>query len=90
MLQNKPLPPIDRCKLLLEEFLQTSSDIVICSKQHISSIDAAVLRYLLKVGHKEFLVTDVSHGPQVGGLSEAALYDFAVNEKVFDGKLGRF
>lgn len=90
MPQSKTSTPLNRCKAILEKFLRTSPDIILCSKNYRGGVDDEVLRYLLEEGHEEFLAADASNGPQIGGLSEGALCDFVRSGRVFDGKHGRF
>ncbi len=77
--------PLDRCKLLLEEFL-LNGVINICSSNSTDYLDGYVKDYLLEKGHPEFLEKDISYGYQVGGISEATLISFAREKKIFNNK----
>jgi hypothetical protein len=90
MTKSKQETPLSKCKAILEDFLLNSDQIPICSKSSTIYLDSCVARYLIKEGHEDFLVEDVSLGPQVGGVSQKALIDFAQEQKVFDGKSGRY
>jgi hypothetical protein len=82
--------PLDKCKKVLEDFLLNTEWLPICSKNVVDYLDSDIAHYLVKNGYREFLVEDVSFGPQVGGVSERVLIDFARSGRVFEGRAGRF
>jgi hypothetical protein len=90
MEKSTPETPLQRCKLVLEEFFLNCDYIPICSDNCTLYLDDLVAKYLVKSDHNEFLVEDISYGPMVGGVSERALIDFAREGKVFDGKDGKY
>lgn len=71
---------VDNCKLVLEDFLKNSEDILVSSENCEWYIDNTIFTYLEK---KRF-------DYMLGDVSERALLDFYQQEKIFDGKVGKF
>lgn len=88
--KNKIPTPLEKCKSVIGRFLLRSPDIPICSENIRLTIDSVIVDYLVRTGNQEFLFNDVSFGPQIGGLSDKALYDFSQEGRVFNSNSGRF
>jgi hypothetical protein len=88
--KRKQKTPFEKCKSVLEDFLLNDPHIPLCQKNNTAYIDDAVVRHLLSTGHQDFLIKDISFGYQVGRASDSVLEAFAREERIFEGKAGRY
>ena len=79
-----------QCRKVLEDFLETSNEVIICSRNVTSYLDGDIARYLQRKEHESWLEKDVTAGYQVGGISEKVLCDFVKERKEFKGVEGKF
>lgn len=81
---------VDRpeCKRLVTRFLKESEGLPICTPNFRFTIDRMLASFLMANGGERFLVTDVTEGPQVGGMSENVMCE--LSGSTIKGKSGRF
>lgn len=79
------------CRETIEKFLQNSPDIPINSRNSVNYIDDVLARYLIENDHIDWMMNDLTQGPQIGRLSEAVLSTFVHDKKIFDNPhLGKY
>lgn len=81
---------VKECKKILEHFLSNNKDLIICSDNCRGPIDRDVVNHLMSLDYEEFLEEDISVGYQIGGVSERALCELVNEEKIFDGRNGKY
>ena len=74
---------VTECRGVLEKFLEECSTIPLNTPTNVSYLDGIIRDYLLEQNHEDWMVSDVTQGPQVGGISEGVLCSFVSQRRIF-------